>query len=473
MKSLYLRVWLTIVALLALFALVAGLLFRQEVARERGRMDALSTERAEAWAELIEKSLPTPDTSRETQAQAVREWASRLRMPLALDDAAGERIATSEAFANRQRERDRDRGDRSERPDRSNRAERGAREQGLPIRIRLDDGRSLLVFAARPSLGPRQPPGDGPPTFGMAPPRGWPWPQGAGLVMLLGLLFVGVAAGAYPVVRRLTRRLEALKQGVESFGAGDLKRRVDGGGSDEVASVARSFNAAAERIEGLLRSSQSLLANASHELRSPLARMKMAVSMLDDTLPADRRDALLREIHTNIGELDALVEEVLLASKLDVQSGLDLKHEHVDLRGMLIEEAARVGAAVPPGAPVMVSADDRLLRRALRNLLENARRYGGGTIDVDLASASAGGIPGSTTVSTTVRISDRGAGVPADMREPIFEPFFRMPGHAEREGGVGLGLSLVRQIARRHGGSVHVEPREGGGSVFVLTFPHG
>ncbi len=458
MKSLYLRVWLTIVALLALFALVAALLFRQEVARERGRMDALSTERAEAWAELIEKSLPTPDTSREIQAQAVREWAQRLRMPLALDDATGERIATSEAFAHRQR--DRDRGDRGE---------RGAREQGPPIRIRLDDGRSLLVFAARAGVGPRQPPGDGPPTFGMAPPRGWPWPQGAGLVMLLGLLFVGVAAGAYPVVRRLTRRLEALKQGVEGFGAGDLKRRVDGGGSDEVASVARSFNAAAERIEGLLRSSQSLLANASHELRSPLARMKMAVSMLDDTLPADRRDALLREIHTNIGELDALVEEVLLASKLDAQSGPDPKHEPVDVRGMLIEEAARVGAAVPHGDPLKLRADERLLRRALRNLLENARRYGGGAIDVDLADASGSGITG----STTVRISDRGAGVPAEMRERIFEPFFRMPGHAEREGGVGLGLSLVRQIARRHGGSVHVEPREGGGSVFVLTLPNG
>jgi signal transduction histidine kinase len=244
---------------------------------------------------------------------------------------------------------------------------------------------------------------------------------------------------------------------------------VDGGGSDEVASVARSFNAAAERIEGLLRSSQSLLANASHELRSPLARMKMAVSMLDDTLPADRRDALLREIHTNIGELDALVEEVLLASKLDAQNGLDLKHEPVDIRGMLVEEAARVGAAVPPRDPLKVPGDERLLRRAMRNLLENARRYGGGTIDVDLAGPSTSGI----TASTTVRISDRGAGVPADMRERIFEPFFRMPGHAEREGGVGLGLSLVRQIARRHGGSVHVEPREGGGSVFVLTLPNG
>ena len=70
-----------------------------------------------------------------------------------------------------------------------------------------------------------------------------------------------------------------------------------------------------------------------------------------------------------------------------------------------------------------------------------------------------------------LRVCDRGAGVPADLRERIFEPYFRLPGHAEREGGVGLGLSLVRQIAAAHGGSVHCEPRDGGGSCFVIRLP--
>jgi signal transduction histidine kinase len=278
-----------------------------------------------------------------------------------------------------------------------------------------------------------------------------------GVVLLLALLFLGVAAGAYPVVRRLTRRLEALKQGVETFGAGDLGDRVAEDGRDEVAAVATSFNHAAARIEALLRSHQSLLANASHELRSPLARLKMAVSMLEDA-PAAQREALRAEIHANIAELDALVDEVLLASRLDAARDT-LQRDPVDLLALAAEEAARVGAAVQ-GSAATVRGDERLLRRALRNLLENARRYGGLQIEVEVAAVPAGG--------AAVRVCDRGPGVPEAYRERIFEPFFRLPGHAEREGGVGLGLSLVRQIAARHGGSVRCEPRVGGGSCFTL-----
>ncbi len=122
-------------------------------------------------------------------------------------------------------------------------------------------------------------------TLPLVPPN---WPRGLGLAVLLAVLFFAVAAGAFPVVRRLTRRLEALKQGVERFGAGELSHRVEVSGRDEVAAVAASFNQAAGRVQALLRSHQSLLANASHELRSPLARMKMAVSMLDDAAPAQR-----------------------------------------------------------------------------------------------------------------------------------------------------------------------------------------
>jgi signal transduction histidine kinase len=299
-------------------------------------------------------------------------------------------------------------------------------------------------------------------------PRGWPLPPGLGLVAILALLFVGVAAGAYPVVRRLTRRLEALGRGVEGFGAGDLTSRVDASGKDEVAAVARAFNQAAQRIESLLKSNQSLLANASHELRSPLARLKMAVSMLEPGTPPARRLALEREIHTNIGELDALVDEVLLASRLDAQQQID-RDDRVDLGALAVEEAARAQLDPPQDAttePLIVMGDERLLRRAVRNLLENARRYGGGSVALSL-------LPRTTPEGPRVefRVADRGPGVPADMRERIFEPFFRLPGHAEREGGVGLGLALVRQIAQRHGGHVQVEPRDGGGSVFVLTLP--
>jgi signal transduction histidine kinase len=279
-----------------------------------------------------------------------------------------------------------------------------------------------------------------------------------GLVLVLGLLFVAVALGAWPVVRRLTRRLEALQRGVERFGEGALGERVDASGRDEVAAVAASFNRAAERIEALVRANQSLLANASHELRSPLARLKMAVAMLEQA-DAAQRERLHREIHTDIAELDALVEEVLLASRLDAHS-LEVRREPVDLRALALEEAARVAATVADAPAIVVDGDERLLRRALRNLLENARRYGGGAIDMTLAAAP----------YAEVRVCDRGPGVPEAMRERIFEPFFRLPGHAENAGGVGLGLSLVRQIAQAHGAQVRCEPRAGGGSCFVLSW---
>jgi signal transduction histidine kinase len=457
---------------LLLFALVAGWIFNRNVEHARATFQTAASERATAWAELIENSLPRADAPPELQRAALLEWANRLRLPLALDDENGQRIATSEQFARRER-------DPEER-------------DGLPraLRVPLSDGRALWlgrpggmrlrIAPGPPGDGPGDGPGEGPGERpgegpgGGGPPRALVIRQpallgfaagGTGLVVTLAVLFVAVAAGAYPVVRRLTRRLEALRAGVETFGAGQLSHRLHEGGRDEIAAVAASFNRAAQRIEELVRANQSLLANASHELRSPLARMKMAVSMLDVAGPA-RLDELRREIDTNIAELDALVEEVLLASRLDASPQGD-QSGRVDLLALAAEEGARVHAAVD-GEALTVRGEERLLRRALRNLLENARRYGGSEITCTVAQVAAGK---AQPAQAQVRVCDRGAGVPEAMRERIFEPFFRLPGHAEHAGGVGLGLSLVKQIAQRHGGSIHCEPREGGGSCFVLSLP--
>ena len=447
MKSLYLRIYATVVVFLLLFALASGWLFQRHIDQERERSESVQTDRMGAWAELIQRSLPGTSAAPEEQAAALRDWSTRLRLPLALDSPQGERIGASESFTRR-----------------------SAEGTVRPLALRLEDGRTLWIM--RPGLlrqgGQRLGMGGPPPGVrfggGEPPPLGLPfippsWQRGVGLVVLLGVLFVAVAAGAFPVVRRLTRRLEALKQGVEKFGAGQLGHRVDVNGSDEVAAVASSFNVAAAKVETLVRSHQSLLANASHELRSPLARMKMAVSMLDDASPA-QRDKLRREINTNVAELDALVEEVLLASRLDGPQTAGT-NERVDLLAVAAEEASRVDAEVD-GVSLVVAGDERLLRRALRNLLENARRYGGREVGV-ITEARAG--------RALVRVCDRGPGVPELMRERIFESFFRLPGHAEQAGGVGLGLSLVKQIAERHGGSVRCEAREGGGSCFVLSLP--
>jgi signal transduction histidine kinase len=443
MKSLYLRIYLTVVAVLLLFAAVSGWVFQRHLEQERVRVEGMLGDRMTAWAELLQRSLPGSGAPADEQAASVRDWSQRLRLPLALDDEQGVRIVASDSFLRR--------------PD-----EDGARVAS----VRLDDGRTLWIVRPRfrQPLRPGDPPdlrrGPGPVPGDMMMPFLPPTvPRSLGVVLFLSVLFLAVAGGAYPVVRRLTRRLESLKLGVERFGSGQLDHRVEVSGRDEVAAVASSFNRAASRVEALVQSNRSLLANASHELRSPLARMKMAVSMLDEVSLA-QRDQLKREIETNVAELDALVEEVLLASRLDAAESLD-RREPVDLLALAVEEGARVEAEVD-GPSQQVHGDERLLRRALRNLLENARRYGGGEVKVELARSSAG---------AEVRVCDRGPGVPEALRERIFEPFYRLPGHAEQAGGVGLGLSLVRQIAQRHGGSVRCEARERGGSIFVLTVP--
>lgn len=439
MRSLYLRIYVTVVAALALFALVSGWLVQRHLEERFERNSGEQRERAEAWGDLLERALPPADAPADEQLAAVRDWSQRLQLPMALDDAAGMRIGASDSFARRD----------------------AARPGARVLPLRFDDGRTLWV-ARTPRMRP--PPGGPPGARAPGPwhptPRGWP--DGVGFAALLVVLFCAVAAGAWPVVRRLTRRLEALKQGVEAFGAGALHQRVSEEGRDEVAAVGASFNRAAARIEALLRSHRNLLANTSHELRSPLARLKMAVAMMEET-PPEQRAALRREIDTDIAELDALVEEVLLASRLDATADFG-STEPVGLLALAAEEAARIGA-VAHGDDAQVRGDERLLRRALRNLLENARRYGGDDVEVQVT-----GRPGE---GAEVAVRDRGPGVPAEYRERIFEAFFRLPGHAERAGGVGLGLALVRQIAERHRGSVRCEPREGGGSSFVLRLPAG
>jgi len=465
MRSLTLRIYLTVLLALGLFALVSGWLVQRHFDQERERFVASAQERAAAWGDLLQRSLPSADAPPAEQAAALGEWSNRLRLPLALDAADGQRIGASEAYL--RREQDDAPGPR--------------RAQA----VRLEDGRTLWIMRPMPRSGgpgragmngamPMPMPGGMHMGGGMRPgtrpvlpdaaPLSW-WtalaaPGGLGIAALLLVLFVAVAAGAWPVVRRLTRRLEALKQGVEAFGGGALHHRVAEDGRDEVAALGASFNRAAARIEALLHSQQSLLANASHELRSPLARLKMAVTMLGDA-PAAQSEGLQREIHANIGELDALVDEVLLASRLQAGAALQRKAP-VELLALAAEEASRIQARVE-GQTVQVAGDERMLRRALRNLLENAHRYGVDSVSVDVQRSAAG--------QAEVLVSDRGPGVPEAYRERIFEAFFRLPGHAEREGGVGLGLALVRQIALAHGGSVRCEPREGGVSCFRLSLP--
>ncbi len=395
-SRLYLRIWLAVVAAVAVLSLLLG------------------------WAWRL---------SREERSAPTRELLVR--------DESGQVIGQA----------------RSEGPLRPGRA--------LQVEVQTQDGRRLQVELSRPPL----PPGHGP---GRPPgPPGWPapWPVPS-FLWLIAVVAVAVALGAYPIIRRLTQRLEALQRGVERWGEGELSARVPVEGRDEVAYLAERFNQVAERIEQLLASHKTLLANASHELRSPLARLRMGLELLEGGTATQRE-----EMRRNIQELDQLIDEILLASRLDAAPAEADALEPVDLLGLAAEECARTGAELvaPPalaGQPgpsgVWVPGAPRLLRRLLRNLLENARRHGAGEVELSL---------GVERDAVEIRVCDRGPGVAPALRERIFEPFFRLPGASEHEGGVGLGLALVNSIAQRHRGQVHCEERPGGGACFVVRLP--
>ncbi len=347
--------------------------------------------------------------------------------------------------------------------------------QGLEFQVETKDGETLYIQMPRRERSRTPRPGR----------RTQAWLQSpSGFAWVLGSVAVAVALGAYPIVRRLTKRLETLQKGVEQWGRGDLSTRMPEDGEDEVAFLARRFNVAAERVETLLASHKSMLANASHELRSPLTRIRMGLELSgDQPLSLSQRT----EIRRNIEELDQLIDEILLASRLDAKSADDASalgaREDVDMVGLVAEECARASAELDilsGTSPAIVNGSAKLLRRVVRNLLENARRYGlSGTSAAEGANdgdAEGDGILLSLDLvhgqqQVLISVEDRGPGVPPHLREKIFEPFYRLPGASESVGGVGLGLSLVKRLVERHGGQVRCEEREGGGARFVVLLP--
>jgi signal transduction histidine kinase len=292
--------------------------------------------------------------------------------------------------------------------------------------------------------------------------------HGAYLVVVPLSIVLAFALGAYPIARRLTGRLERLRAGVEQLGQGNLTARVRVEGRDEVASLARSFNDSAARIEELIKSHKLLLANCSHELRTPLARIRLGLERLSGSSDPAVRDELTR----SIGELDVLIGEMLLASRLDTLKTLE-RSEDVDLLALAAEEAVHFDREVE-GQQVTVHGDPNLLRRMIRNLLENAQRHAGGATRIQIGMDAGG--------HALVIVEDHGGGVAEADREKIFEPFYRAQGYREESAsagvgvgvsarGSGLGLAIVRQIARAHGGNASYATIESGGSRFVVTLP--
>ena len=415
MRRLYFRIYVAVLASLIVFALAAGLLWHM-LGDTAGVWQGV-----ELAAQFAQNILPPASSEKAAQQRALEKISAGLRTDVSLFAAdrsflaaAGEPLPVPQAGL-----------------------ERGlfaSRLKGPPAwTVRLPDGRWLVARHA-------------------ATDRPFRHIPGLALVAALVLLFIVVAIAAHPVVRRLTRRLERLQNGVETLGRGDLSARVKVEGHDEVARLAMSFNRAAARIEELIDAHKMLLANASHELRTPLTRIRMGVELLK----ADADPGRKADLERDIAEIDELIEGILLSSRIDALSEPELT-EDVDLLAFAAEEGARYEGCSVSGEPVIVRGNPALLRRLMRNLVENALRHG--KAPVSLSVRREGG-------RAALRVSDRGPGIAATEIETLFEPF-RRARHADAT-GTGLGLSLVRKIARHHGGDARIEKNSSGGLTVLV-----
>jgi len=395
MRRLYLQFYLTILASLLMVVLTASALWRF------APTETPSDRAFEMAGVLVAGQLAPADADLQVQQQAIDRLHARLRIDLALFARDHRLLAAAGGGV----------------PPPPARRQTGGwvHGRGGPAwAIRLPDDR--WVVARLPSR-----------------PNAPLW----GIVAFLGTIALMVAICAYPIARRLTRRLERLNAKVEALGAGDLSARVKVEGKDEVARLAESFNRSASRIEQLVHAHKMLLANTSHELRTPLSRIRLGIELLKETPDAKLGAALQKDI----AELDGLIEQILLSSRIEAVREV-ASPEDVDLLGVAAEEAVRYEQCSASGEPTIVRGDRALLQRMVRNLLDNAHGHGRAPIEVEVRGE------GDRAV---LLVSDHGPGIAEVDRERIFSPFYRASNRATVPGS-GLGLTLVRQIARQHGG---------------------
>ncbi|MBU1395609.1 MAG: HAMP domain-containing protein [Gammaproteobacteria bacterium] len=303
------------------------------------------------------------------------------------------------------------------------------------------------------------PSGGGRLSVGLPHSRIGPRPIHALLVSLAGGALLALLA-AWWLARRTTRPLQRLQLAVTSLGRGQTPERLPETGPREIAALSRRFNEMAKQVEDLLAARTVLLAGVSHDLRTPLARLRLAVEMLVRKPGPE----LAAQVEGDIEAMDRLIGDVLTLAR-------GLGHEanqRVALPALLVDlvratpgaadrvriEAADITLEVPAGA----------LRRILANLLENALRYGGGQ-PVSLRAEVADGI-------CRIGVLDRGPGIPPAEREAVFRPFHRLEAsRSVSTGGSGLGLAIVRQLASAQGWEVGLQGRAGGGLAVWLKIP--
>ncbi|WP_432840763.1 sensor histidine kinase [Dactylosporangium sp. CA-092794] len=292
----------------------------------------------------------------------------------------------------------------------------------------------------------------------------------------LGALAVGLpvltlvtGAATFLFVGRGLRPVEAMRRQADTITARNLHARLPvGPAADEIAALAATMNTMLDRIESATAAQHRFVADASHELRSPLATIHVGLDLLaaGDLPPAAA--AHIARLRGESGRMGRLIADLLLLARVD-ESGLRLRHEDVDLDDIVYAERDRLVAERPDLhldtriAPVRVTGDPHHLQRALRNLLDNAARHARGTVAVRLAA-------GDGTAELTV--ADDGPGIAAADRDRVFDRFVRLDeDRSRRAGGTGLGLPIARDIVAAHGGTLTLGEAPGGGALLSVHLP--
>jgi signal transduction histidine kinase len=283
------------------------------------------------------------------------------------------------------------------------------------------------------------------------------------LLWLLLFLMIGVVLVAYAFQRRLLRPVRWLDEGVAQLAAGGLDVSVPVLTHDEFGVLSDAFNRMVRRVKQMVQARDQLLLDVSHELRSPLTRLKLALEFLPE---GEHRAGMAGDVD----EIEQMVSELLELERL--HEGRGIRVERQDLVPVLREVTGSFQDK-PPGLHVFVTEREIMLdfdagemRRVLRNILENAFKYSlPDSRAVEVSTSQDGN-------DVVVRVSDDGPGIPESDAGSIFEPFFRVDrSRSKSTGGYGLGLSICKRIMDAHGGRIAVEPNPGRGTSFLLTLP--
>jgi signal transduction histidine kinase len=284
------------------------------------------------------------------------------------------------------------------------------------------------------------------------------------------LAIVGLPLIAGLVALRVEQQLRRVERASQALAVGELSTRVDEGHASSSELAAR-FNAMAERIEYLVRSRDELVQAVSHELGSPLSRLRFHMELLHaDT--GERHEERLHAMNRELDALDELVAELLTyvqSDELEIdRQTFDPKRPLADLAELASLEAPddrvlEVNLSLPDGASVF--ADQRLFQRAVENILRNAVQHAGGTIRLELLEDED---------HVRVAVHDDGPGIPEELREKVVVPFVRLRSDRDRmTGGAGLGLAIVSRIMHRHGGRVIIDRSPLGGAMVTTLWPRG